>query len=166
MEMLVLSLNEEYKAGEQIRYMILAAQRQGNRILEEKLRSMGITPSQAEVLRLLEHYEPISLKDLGGLLICESGSPSRLLNSMVGAGMVERRTDEKDRRITLLQLTAKGRTALPLIQQIEGDLYNFMNQTWSSNEMQEMANLLQEFLGNFPVSDSLKKRELWSDHKK
>ena len=39
---------------EELRFLILAAQREGNRMLSHALRPLGITPAQAEVLRLLQ----------------------------------------------------------------------------------------------------------------
>ena len=39
---------------EELRYLILAVQREGNRRLAQALRPHGVTPAQAEVLRLLQ----------------------------------------------------------------------------------------------------------------
>ena len=68
------------RAVEELRYLILAAQREGNRLLAQGLRALGLTPSQAEVLRILSDHQPLTLSALGGLLVCDSGqSPSCLL---------------------------------------------------------------------------------------
>ncbi|GHO54498.1 hypothetical protein KSB_29730 [Ktedonobacter robiniae] len=40
--------------AEELRYLILAAQREGERILTEVLRPLDLTPSQAEVLHVLQ----------------------------------------------------------------------------------------------------------------
>ena len=61
---------------EELRYLILAAQREAYRQLADRLRPLGLTPSQAEVLTVLAQREPLSLVDLGELLVCETGSPS------------------------------------------------------------------------------------------
>ena len=44
---------------EELRYLILAAQREGNRLFAEALRPLRLTPSQAEVLRVLQDHEPV-----------------------------------------------------------------------------------------------------------
>ncbi|GHO47983.1 hypothetical protein [Ktedonospora formicarum] len=68
---------------EELRYLILAAQREGNRMFTEALRPLNLTSSQAEVLRVLQERQPLSLVALGSMLICEGGSPSRLVNGLV-----------------------------------------------------------------------------------
>ncbi|HET7627093.1 MAG TPA: MarR family transcriptional regulator [Bacillales bacterium] len=147
--------------NEQVRYMILAAQRQGNRILEERFRQIGLTSSQAEVLSLLDKYEPLSLKELGAMLVCESGSPSRLVNAIVKAGLIERKPDSRDGRVRLLQLTEEGRNKLPKLQAIEDELYGYLDRTWPQEEKRQMIELLQRFLKDLPIAKALKRRALW-----
>ncbi len=45
----------------ELRYFMLAVQREGNRSLTEVLRPLDLTPSQAEVLRVLQDFQPLSL---------------------------------------------------------------------------------------------------------
>jgi len=68
---------------EELRYLILAAQREGDRLLTTALAPLGLTTSQAEVLRVLQDHSPLSLLELGERLICVTGSPSRLVNALV-----------------------------------------------------------------------------------
>ncbi|MFE3205234.1 hypothetical protein [Embleya sp. NPDC059237] len=69
------------RRAEHLRLAILAAQREGNRLLIQALKPHGITPSQAEVLRLLQQHGTLSLSGLGQLLVCESGTnASRLVD--------------------------------------------------------------------------------------
>ena len=65
------------RRAEQIRYLILAAQREGNRQLSAALAQLGLTPAQSEALRILEDHGPLALKQLGDMLVCDTGtSPS------------------------------------------------------------------------------------------
>ena len=41
------------RQAELIRYLVLAAQREGNRRLTRELLAIGLTPSQSEVMRIL-----------------------------------------------------------------------------------------------------------------
>ena len=108
---------------EELRFLILGAQREGSRLLSAQLAPLELTPAQAEVIRCLADAGPISLKTLGGLLVCESGSPSRLVDSMVVRDMVERREDANDRRQVVLALTAAGRKLEREVREIEGQMY-------------------------------------------
>lgn len=100
---------------EQMRYLILAAQRQGERTLVTFFKELNITPSQAEALRIIADNAPLSLKELGERLICEGGSPSRLASSLIQKGYVTTNETKKDRRIKILTLSERG---VKLVQQI------------------------------------------------
>ena len=82
------------RTAEELRYLVLAAELEGKRQLAHQLRPFGLTPSQAEVLRVLADHGPLSLNGLGSLLVCESGSnPSRLIDRIVARGLVDSRSD-------------------------------------------------------------------------
>jgi MarR family transcriptional regulator, organic hydroperoxide resistance regulator len=112
------------RLAEEIRFLILAAQREGNRQLAQQLRPLGITPSQAEVLRLLAEREPLTLNGLGALLVCEAGSnPSRLVDRLVTAGLVRRAEAAHDRRHVELTLTTAGRETTARVAGVEEAMY-------------------------------------------
>jgi MarR family transcriptional regulator, organic hydroperoxide resistance regulator len=105
---------------EELRYLVLAAQRDGNRLLATLLRPLGLSPAQAEVLTVLARTDrPLTLREVGDLLVCEPGSPSRLVSSLAGAGHVARRPHPEDRRASALELTARGRRAAQQIRAVE-----------------------------------------------
>jgi DNA-binding MarR family transcriptional regulator len=151
-------LNKAVKEAEKFRYLILAVQRQGNRLLNELLVKTGVTPSQAEVLRVLEARQPLTLKDLGNLLICETGSPSRLVDRMVKDGFIERMVHLEDSRFVLLNLTKEGQEAAEKIKIIEGEVYGLIEKMLSENEMKATNNTLRKFIQDFPIHETLNKR--------
>jgi DNA-binding MarR family transcriptional regulator len=112
------------RQAELIRYLVLAAQRDGNRRLTREVRGIGLTPSQSEVLRILGVHAPLSLTGLGELLVCESGTnPSRLVDRLVALGLVERVTAHDDRRHVTLTLSESGRDAEAAVREVEERLY-------------------------------------------
>jgi MarR family transcriptional regulator, organic hydroperoxide resistance regulator len=112
------------RPAEQVRYLVLAAQREGNRILAQHLRPLGLTPSQAEVIRVLADHEPLTLSGVGELLVCESGTnPSRLVDRLVVGGLVRRAESAEDRRQVHLTLTVEGRALDAGVRAIESALY-------------------------------------------
>src|SRR5688500_17252746 len=88
---------------------VKAVTRQLERLANEAMRPLGLTGAQADALLVIERAAPLSLKELGELLIAESGHPSRLVDRLVAAGLVERRAASDDRRRVELTLTAAGR---------------------------------------------------------
>jgi len=109
--------------AEELRYLILALQRDGNRQLTELLRPLELTPAQAEVLQVLDQFDPLTLSELGERLVCETGSPSRLVKHMVKAGYIIRTRDPLDGRAVRLALSDKAKAIMPQLNQLEAD-YN------------------------------------------
>ena len=110
---------------ERVRYLVLAAQREGKRQLTRDLRPHGLTAAQAEVVRILGDHGPLTLNGLGSMLVCESGSnPSRLVDRLVAAGLVERSAGTADRRNVTLDLTAEGREVEGAVRAVEERLYD------------------------------------------
>src|SRR6266545_7977599 len=86
-------------AVEELRYLVLGAQREGARALTELLRPAGLTPAQAEVIAVARDADrPLTVREIGERLVCEGGSPSRLVASVVQAGLLARGQREGDRR--------------------------------------------------------------------
>src|ERR671910_252543 len=97
---------------EELRYLVLGAQREGARALGELLRPAGLTAAQAEVLAVLRDAGgPLTVREIGERLVCETGSPSRLVASVVDAGLLQRGEREGDRRVVELSLTSSGSNA-------------------------------------------------------
>src|SRR5215510_10529770 len=127
---------------EELRYLILAAQREGNRLIAEALRPLGLTPSQAEVLRVLQDHEPLSLIALGDLLVCETGSPSRLVQGLVEDGLVERLPSPTDKRMVTLSLTNQGREMAAKVGALESEFYTANARLAEDTPLPEMLELL------------------------
>lgn len=89
--------------------MIKAGQREFERRTNEAMRPLGLTAAQADAIVVIGKSQPVSLKELGELLIAEAGHPSRLVDRLVESGLVERRGAEDDRRRVELSLTPEGR---------------------------------------------------------
>src|SRR6478735_3639347 len=119
--------------AEELRYLILGAQREGARALTELLRPAGLTAAQGEVLAVVdEANRPLSVRQIGERLVCEGGSPSRLVASVVDAGLLER---GGDRRAVELSLTASGRAAVEAVRHAEHELLEWLASSLSEREL-------------------------------
>ena len=153
-------MNFDQKKMEAIRFLILAAQREGERMLQDLTKSIGITPSQAEVIHILERHEPLSLKELGSLLICETGSPSRLVNTLVERGFVTRKENKQDRRYVTLHLTSLGKEKVKEMKSIEEKMYRMMAANFNPEKLLTLHDALVDVFKDHPSADVLKKRNL------
>ncbi|MEU3186683.1 MarR family transcriptional regulator [Streptomyces sp. NPDC006923] len=146
------------RPAEELRYLILAAQREGNRLLGQALKPLGVTTSQAEVIRVLEDRRPLTLNGLGELLVCESGSPSRLVDRLVSAGLVSREAAAHDRRHIELSLTPEGAQLARRIAEIEEDLYQSMDALTRTHDTGQLTDFLRAFVAGLPAGRALVRR--------
>lgn len=93
---------------EALALLVKAAYRAGMRDMNAALAGLGLTAPQAEALAVLAQAGPLSLNQLGGLLIAEGGHPSRMVDRLVSAGWVARQEAADDRRRVTLRLTPAG----------------------------------------------------------
>ena len=142
----------------ELRYAILAAQREGNRQLALALTPMEVTPSQAEVIIVLGEHGPTTLKGLGGLLVCETGSPSRLVDALVKRGLVDRIDNPMDRRQVLLQLTKEGRKLRPKIQAAEAMIDENLRAAFGDDLLRDLVERTRAFLAGSNVGAALARR--------
>lgn len=145
-------------AIEEFRYLVLAVQREGNRAFAAGLRPLGITPAQAEALRVLAERAPLSLSELGGLVICETGgSPSRLVDRLVAIGLVSRDVGT-DRRSIRLELTAKGAEVARQVAVAEDGLYEGLRPLLEGQPLDETLATLRAVADVFPAGQALRRR--------
>lgn len=127
------------------RLLIFAAQREGNRLLVSALRPFGLTPAQAEVICVLAEYEPLTVVALGNYLICESGSPSRLVDNCVRNGWVMRAGGE-DRRTVQLHLAPAGHALVPEIRKAYDAIGSLMADLVGERRLQALTDSLRLML--------------------
>lgn len=143
----------------ELRYLILALQREGNRLLVAGLRPLGLTPAQGEALTVLAGYGPLSLTGLGELLVCETGtSPSRIVDRLVTAGLVLRESDEADRRALRLSLTDEGRALAARVAEAEEELEGRLEALLAGRDVTDALELLRSMAEPFPSGQALRRR--------
>jgi DNA-binding MarR family transcriptional regulator len=147
------------RAEEELRFLILAAQREGHRTLAALLAPHGLTPAQAEVVRCLADYGPLSLRELGALLVCESGSPSRLVDTLVGRDLVTRREDLEDRRLVTLALTAEGKRLDRAVRKVEEAMYERIGSALGQKGLSAALSLLRPIVEGSPGGEAIARRK-------
>lgn len=142
----------------ELRYLVLAAQREGNRALSRQLRSLGLTTSQSEIVLVLGEFGPITLKGLGELIVCETGSPSRIVDALVNRGVVSRVQSQEDRRAVLLELSESGLDLARQLQRVDLALDSYFTKQVNSSELRGLVSALRAFLEGTESSVVLQRR--------
>jgi DNA-binding MarR family transcriptional regulator len=152
------------RTAEELRYLILAIQREGNRALAAGLKPFELTPSQGEVLRVLRDHQPLTLTGLGELLICEHGNnPSRLVDRLVVAGLVQRDTHTEDRRHVTLTLTDAGQIKAQQVIAVEDQMYEALDALTAGQPVPQTLETLRALADAFPVAEALHRRNASTD---
>ncbi|MFD0850865.1 MarR family winged helix-turn-helix transcriptional regulator, partial [Actinomadura adrarensis] len=100
---------------------------------------------------------------LGELLVCESGgSPSRLVDRLISAGLVDRQVPEHDRRHIELSLTREGTRIADEITEIERRLYDMIDAAAEGRDIDEITGFLRAFVSDLPAGRAMARRtESW-----
>ena len=147
------------RIAERIRYLALAVQREGNRSLTAALRPLNLTPAQSEALRILGDHEPLSLGDLGRMLVCEAGTnPSRLVDRLVRSGLVDRVEAADDRRQLSLTLTPRGRELETSVRELEEQLYAELERELAGTDVASLVGVLESLVAGRPSGEALAAR--------
>jgi DNA-binding MarR family transcriptional regulator len=144
---------------EELRYLVLAAQREGARALATALKPHDLTPSQAEAIAVLRDAgRPLTVGEIGQRLVCEGGSPSRLMSTLTHKGLVESTVGSADGRTTLLSLNSAGIDAARAVSQIEQDFYGVVTTALGDDQVAAVLPVLRALVGQLPAGQSLQRR--------
>jgi DNA-binding MarR family transcriptional regulator len=122
----------------------MSTMRQHGRLMMQQLRDHGLHPGQAMCLRFLSANDGITQRDLAGALHVARPTVTKMLNSMEKAGLVRRRTDAADARLTCVELTPAGRAEEKRMNAAAADYVNSTIATLPQGDRRELARLLQE----------------------
>jgi DNA-binding MarR family transcriptional regulator len=137
---------------------VKAVQRDLERRLNDALRPIGLTAAQAEAIVVIGQAQPLSLKDLGELLIAEAGHPSRLVDRLVDAGLVERRSAPDDRRRVDLSLTSKGRELEERVNVERMRVLQLGQELVGDRDLEPALDILRRLLADSPFAQLIARR--------
>jgi MarR family transcriptional regulator, organic hydroperoxide resistance regulator len=138
---------------------VKAIQRELERLANEAMRPLGLTAAQADALVVIAQAGPLSLKELGELLIAEAGHPSRLVDRLVEAGYVARQPAADDRRRVELSLTSTGRRLEKRVEAArEGILDLTRRLLGEDRDLEPALELLREFVRHTSYAELIARR--------
>jgi MarR family transcriptional regulator, organic hydroperoxide resistance regulator len=150
---------------EELVLLVKAAQREGDRRVNEALRPLGLTGAQAEVLQVLDQAGPLSLGELGNLLVAEGGHPSRLVDRMVRAGHLSRGVSASDRRRLELSLTERGGALARQASRKKRTLLETSRSLLKGHDLGQIRALLEDYLADSAWRRTVQLRRGMSDRR-
>ena len=113
-----------------------------------RLKPLGITPEQFNVLRILRgsHPKPLMLADITCRMIDKSSNATRLVEKLRQKGLLKREICESNRRQVDISITDKG---LAILRKVDADAAAWIEKLKGVNkhEAQELNRILDKLRG-------------------
>jgi DNA-binding MarR family transcriptional regulator len=138
------------RAFRELVYSFVALSNQMSRFRKLMAAHIGVSEAQAVILRLIAERQDASVGQLAQQLQVTSQFITIEVGNLVRNGIVEKRTNEADRRSVVLRLTAKGESLLAELSRI----MRIGNDIYYRSLTKDRAKFLQEIL-NTILSDSV-----------
>lgn len=111
-------------------------------------RSYGLSLSQFMVLETLFSKGDLTIGQVRDMILSSVGTISLVVKNLEKMGYVKRKTDENDKRISILSLTDEGRAVIEkIIPENETMIYDYMKDL-SEEETSTLLSLLKKLGAN------------------
>ncbi|MEN2667672.1 MarR family transcriptional regulator [Listeria aquatica] len=116
--------------------------------LSRSLADLEVTPEQWTILNIIQQKAPISQKQLAELSEKDTPTVNRIIDVLLRKDLVIRKTDEVDRRKTLLSLNEKGEKLTSVLQETVEEACKKMFADFSEQDLRTFATLLNQIENN------------------
>jgi len=108
----------------------------------------GMTIDQGMLLIFLSEYPELTQKEIGELVFKDNASMTRMINTMVQKGYLNRSMNNKDRRRYKIEITAKGKEILETLPPIIQYNRNSTLKGVTNNELEQLKTILNKIKNN------------------
>jgi DNA-binding MarR family transcriptional regulator len=109
----------------------------------------GVTADQHRLLAHLWKKDGMCQYELAHCTGRDRAGITRMVDILENAGVVERRADQRDRRLNLIYLTEAGHALKPLAEQVDSQALSYLMQNFSPEEKATFIHLLEKAIQNF-----------------
>lgn len=107
------------------------------------IQQLGVTASQGYILLALPEMDSISMNDLSIKMRLANSTMTRMVDQLVRKGMVNRATDNQDRRIVLIHLTEQGQEVRTRLKNALQDFFSQVLGDLSTDQRNELLHSLE-----------------------
>ncbi|MSP04797.1 MAG: MarR family transcriptional regulator [Acetobacteraceae bacterium] len=126
-----------------IGYLISDVARLMRASFDRRVRRIGLTRAQWQVLSLLHHRPGVSQTELAEMLEVERATAGRMIDRMERKNWVERRADATDRRVNRLYLTTEARGVQAEMGRIAEDMLDDVMASLADGERNLLADMME-----------------------
>ena len=131
-----------------IGYLISDVARLMRASFDRRVRQIGLTRAQWQVLSLLHHHPGASQTELAEMLEVERATAGRMVDRLERKNWVERRADATDRRINRLYLTAEAKDVQSDMGRIAEDMMDDAMASLAHGEREFLADMMERMKGS------------------
>jgi|AP95_1055475.scaffolds.fasta_scaffold08759_2 DNA-binding MarR family transcriptional regulator len=140
--------DEAFRFSEYPMFYIGHIQRQNFINLSAALKTFDLIPLEWRALAQLQEKDGVSVSELAEIVISERSALSRVIGTMESKGLVKRLPDKKDQRATQVLLTKKGLSVFKDILPIVRKKLAWTLDGLSTEEKDNMMQLLTKLYSN------------------
>lgn len=116
------------------------------------LKATGCRIRDLRVLRLIDDTPGTTFAEIAKITGFERSLTSRIIQNLIGAGLIERANSSHDARVFLLSTTAKGKEIRHLARQVSDQLEVILTDPLSAHELRSLNEILER-LGSWVSSE-------------
>jgi MarR family 2-MHQ and catechol resistance regulon transcriptional repressor len=135
---------EETTSGAHLWLVMWKAARAMQRFDEQSIQALNLCFSDFVVLELLLHKGALPVNVIGRKVSLTSGSITTAVDRLQKKGLVRRKQDEQDRRVTRVELTSKGQTLISNAYAEHSSRLELPVEELTGTEREQLANLLKK----------------------
>jgi DNA-binding MarR family transcriptional regulator len=114
------------------------------RLMEDRLSELGLRIRHYSLLATLAELGPMSQGQLGAYLRIDGATMVATIDDLEGVGLVERRRAQRDRRQSVVSITADGETMLGRVEELMRSLDDEYLQDVTSNQRSQLHRLMEK----------------------
>jgi MarR family transcriptional regulator for hemolysin len=129
-------------------FALFEVQRMLRLYADKQARRYGLTRSQWAVLAKLERTEGLKQTEIADLMEMQPITLTRLIDKLCEAGLIERRSDDTDRRVNRLYLTDAARPLMAKLAVLRSEITQTALASLSNEETHQLVDQLESIKDN------------------
>lgn len=134
-------------------YLISHTKNRMVQFINRRLREEGIDDLSAphgNILNVLYRTkEPLTMSDIARLIARDKSTVTALAGRLIRLGYIRKVRSDKDRRISYIALTEKGKALAPIFARISDDIYQRAWKDFSEEDKAQFLTLLKKIHSHF-----------------
>jgi MarR family transcriptional regulator, transcriptional regulator for hemolysin len=129
-------------------FALFEVQRMLRLYADKEVRRFGLTRAQWAVLARVERTEGLKQTEIADLMEMQPITLTRLIDKLCEAGLIERRSDEADRRVNRLYLTELARPLMAKLAVLRGEITQTALASLSNQDTHRLVDDLESIKDN------------------